>query len=96
MNVIRLWQRALFLALGLALSTPALAQSGGGEVEPQVTTRQEADRTVREYRVNDALYAIEVRPSSGSRYYLVDQDGDGNFARQEDEPDAIPEWVLRR
>ncbi|SDK09126.1 DUF2782 domain-containing protein [Billgrantia gudaonensis] len=95
MNLIRFWPLALLLTLGLAMSAPVLAQSEG-DTEPQITTRQEADRTVREYRVNDALYAIEIRPSDGSSYYLVDQDGDGNFTRQEDGPTAIPEWVQRR
>ncbi|TFH85835.1 DUF2782 domain-containing protein [Billgrantia azerbaijanica] len=95
MNIARLWPRVLPLALGLALSAPVLAQSSG-EVEPDITIRQEEERTIREYRVNGQLYAIEIRPSSGPRYYLVDRDGDGNFTRQEGDRIAVPEWVLHR
>ncbi|MDT8895536.1 DUF2782 domain-containing protein [Halomonas sp. I1] len=73
---------------------PALAQSGGSP-DPEITTRQEADRTVREYRVNGDLYAIEVRPSSGPSYYLIDRNGDGNFERQAGDDISIPEWVRR-
>ncbi|WP_136249014.1 DUF2782 domain-containing protein [Halomonas borealis] len=83
---------------GLALFTaalPALAQSST-DVEPDVTIRQEADRTIREYRVNGALYAIEIQPASGPAYYLVDRDGDGDFERQNGQRIAVPEWVIKR
>ena len=95
MNIARHWPTLLSLVLGLALTGPALAQSGA-EVEPQITVRQEAQRTLREYRANGELYAIEVRPADGARYYLVDRNGDGNFDRQQDEPQAVPDWVQRR
>ncbi|GHE22132.1 DUF2782 domain-containing protein [Halomonas urumqiensis] len=83
-------------ALGLALvaGTPALAQSAA-DLEPDITIREEQDRTIREYRVNGELYAIEIRPSSGPAYYLVDRDGDGNFERQDGNRIAVPEWILR-
>ncbi len=86
---------ALLLVLGLALAAtgPALAQSDD-DLEPDITIRQEEDRTIREYRVNGELYAIEIRPSSGPAYYLVDRDGDGNFERQDGDRIAVPEWVL--
>ncbi len=87
---------ALLLALGLALTAtgPALAQSSS-DLEPDITIRQEKERTIREYRVNGELYAIEIRPSSGPSYYLVDQDGDGNFERQSGDRIAVPQWVLK-
>ncbi|MDN3521226.1 DUF2782 domain-containing protein [Halomonas ramblicola] len=87
---------ALLLVLGLALvaTGPALAQSED-DLEPDITIRQEEDRTIREYRVNGELYAIEIRPSRGPSYYLVDRDGDGNFERQDGDRIAVPEWVLR-
>ncbi|PXX95051.1 DUF2782 domain-containing protein [Halomonas sp. LBP4] len=86
---------ALLLALGLSLSLagPALAQSAS-EVEPDITIRQEEDRTIREYRINGELYAIEIRPSRGPSYYLVDHDGDGNFERQDGDRIAVPQWIL--
>lgn len=87
---------ALLLALGLTLAaaSSALAQSNEN-LEPDITIRQEEERIIREYRVNGELYAIEIRPSAGPSYYLVDHDGDGNFERQEGDRIAVPEWVLK-
>ncbi len=87
---------ALLLALGLMLAaaSPALPQSNEN-LEPDITIRQEEERIIREYRVNGELYAIEIRPSAGPSYYLVDHDGDGNFERQEGDRIAVPEWVLK-
>ncbi|WP_280553397.1 DUF2782 domain-containing protein [Halomonas sp. 25-S5] len=87
---------ALLLTLGLAFAAtaPALAQSGD-ELQPDITVRQEDERIIREYRVNGELYAIEIRPSSGPSYYLVDHDGDGDFERQEGDRIAVPQWVLK-
>ncbi|QTF93211.1 DUF2782 domain-containing protein [Halomonas sp. BM-2019] len=87
---------ALLLALGLALAAvgPAQAQTEA-DLEPDITIRQEEDQTIREYRVNGELYAIEIRPSRGPSYYLVDHDGDGNFERQEGDRIAVPQWILR-
>ncbi|WP_197038371.1 DUF2782 domain-containing protein [Billgrantia saliphila] len=95
MNLSRHILTVTLFALGLAMAAPALAQSSA-DVEPDITIRQEADRTIREYRVNGQLYAIEIRPRSGPGYFLVDHDGDGNFERQEGDRVAIPEWVLIR
>ncbi|MGR4070234.1 DUF2782 domain-containing protein [Halomonas sp. LR3S48] len=97
MNVFRrfLAVALLSLGLGLAAATPALAQSSA-DVEPDITIRQEEDRTIREYRVNGQLYAIEIRPRQGASYFLVDHDGDGNFERQEGDRVAVPQWVLVR
>ncbi|RDB42081.1 DUF2782 domain-containing protein [Halomonas sp. DQ26W] len=83
----------LSVGLSLTLAAPALAQSSA-DVEPDITIRQEEERTIREYRVNGLLYAIEIRPARGPSYYLVDHDGDGNFERQEGDRIAVPQWVL--
>ncbi|WP_163558399.1 DUF2782 domain-containing protein [Halomonas sp. NO4] len=95
MNTPRRWPAILCLALGFAFAAPAHAQSGS-QAEPEITVRQEAQRTLREYRVNGELYAIEIRPADGADYYLVDRDGDGNFDRQENAPQTVPDWVQRR
>lgn len=65
-------------------------------LEPQVTIRKEAERTVAEYRVNGRLYMIRVTPTHGKPYVLIDQRGDGQFARQEslDTGLRVPQWVL--
>lgn len=84
----------LATALALSVSAGALAQSGG-ELEPDITIREEEDRTIREYRVNGELYAIEIQPFAGPSYYLVDHDGDGDFERREGDRIAVPQWVLK-
>jgi hypothetical protein len=93
MNVFRPAQ-AMLLGLVL-LGTPllALAQQDNA-VEPDITVRQEEDRTVREYRVNGQLYAIEIKPKAGPSYFLVDDDGDGDFRRSDNKRIVIPSWVL--
>lgn len=63
--------------------------------EPDVTIRQEGDKTVEEYRVNGLLYAVKVIPKVGKPYFLVRVQGnDGNFVRS-DQPDMlIPAWEI--
>lgn len=61
---------------------------------PDITVRQEEDRTIREYRVNGQLYAIRIEPARGPAYFLVDDDGDGDFEISDSERIAIPNWVL--
>ena len=82
----------LSLCLCLGAAAPALAQST--DVEPDVTIRQQEERTIEEYRVNGQLYAIKITPQVGPSYFLIDEDGDGNFARQSGDQIAIPSWVL--
>ena len=84
----------LALVMALAIGGSAVAQSSS-DLEPDITIRQEEERTIREYRVNGELYAIEIRPSSGPSYYLVDHDGDGDFERREGDRIAVPQWVLK-
>ena len=65
--------------------------------EPDVTIRQEGDRTVEEYRVNGKLYKIRVIPLRGEPYILIDQRGDGSFVPQEGPGTpglSIPQWVI--
>jgi len=62
--------------------------------EPDVTIRQDGDRTVEEYRVNGFLYAVKITPKNGKPYFLVRADGDSNFIRA-DRPDMlIPAWEI--
>ena len=56
----RLLNRLLFT--GLLLSSPlALAEDSAPTPEPDVTIRQEEDKTVTEYRINGMLYAIKEK-----------------------------------
>ena len=63
--------------------------------DPDVTIRQDGDRTIQEYRQNGFLYAIKVTPKHGKPYFLVRADGsDGQFIRA-DQPDLlIPAWEI--
>lgn len=67
-------------------------------LEPQVTIKKRESDTVEEYRVDGKLYMIKVTPANGAPpYYLVDQQGNGNFMRMEtmDGGVRVPQWVIR-
>jgi hypothetical protein len=66
--------------------------------EPQVTITKQADLTVEEYRAGGKLYMIKITPKVGAPYYLVDDKGDGKFARQEsmDSGLRVPRWIIKR
>ena len=66
--------------------------------EPQVTITKETEQTVEEFRANGRLYMIKITPKHGVPYYLVDDRGDGKFARQEsmDSGLRVPRWVIKR
>lgn len=49
-------------------------------LEPQVTIVKTERETREEFRINGKLYMIKVTPAAGPAYYLVDQQGDGNFS----------------
>ena len=85
----------LTLAALLACSPLPLLAEDAPSGEPEVTIRQEGDKTIQEYRVNGFLYAIKVTPKNGKPYFLVRADGsEGNFIRS-DQPDMlIPAWEI--
>jgi hypothetical protein len=66
--------------------------------EPQVTIIKQTEQTVEEYRANGKLYMIKITPKHGVPYYLVDDRGDGKFARQEslDSGFRVPRWIIKR
>ncbi len=54
---------------------------------------------VREFRINGALFQIQGLPVGAAPYYLVDQDGDGQFETRLEDTGAVlvlPTWVLFR
>jgi hypothetical protein len=65
-------------------------------LEPQVTIKKRDNDTVEEFRVKDKLYMIKVTPAHGVPYYLIDNQGDGNFMRMEtmDTRVRVPQWVI--
>lgn len=64
--------------------------------EPDVMITKKNDMTIEEYRTAGKLYMIKITPKVGKPYYLVDDRGDGKFARQEslDSGFRVPRWIL--
>jgi hypothetical protein len=86
--------KPLLLAGVLALTPLSGFSQESVEGDPDVTIRQQGERTVEEYRVNGFLYAVKVIPKNGKPYFLVRADGDSNFIRA-DKPDMlIPAWEI--
>jgi hypothetical protein len=74
---------------------PAITQT---EPEPVVTTRQEGENTIEEYRVGGKLYMQRITPKHGKSYVLMDYQGDGTFTRHDNPTDPgvrVPQWVLK-
>lgn len=85
---------ACLVLSSLIIGQPLLASS---HPEPEVTIRQEKDKTIEEYRINGQLYAIKVTPKNGQPYYLVDSDGNSDLdLRQERGKLIVPKWLLFR
>ena len=83
-------------------AAPAAKSSSSGKPatseEPQVTITKESGQTIEEYRVGGRLYMIKITPKHGKPYYLVDDQGDGKFVRQDslDTGFRVPLWVIHR
>ena len=79
------------------LAPPSQFASGDTSAtdEPQVTITRQVE-TVEEFRVGGKLYMIKITPKVGQPYYLVDDRGDGKFARQEtlDTGFRPPRWTI--
>lgn len=76
--------------------TPSQAEPASDETP--ITIIKEKALSVEEYRSGGRLYMIKVTPKVGPPYYLIDQRGDGKFARQEslDTGFRPPQWVIHR
>ena len=80
-----------------APASPPPANQPSAE-EPEVTIIKQTEQTIEEYRANGRLFMIKVTPKVGPPYYLIDQRGDGKFARQNtlDTGFRPPQWVIHR
>lgn len=69
----------------------------GGQPEPEITITTKGTEIHHEYRLNGRLYAIKVIPAKGKPYYLIDQEGSGQFRRSDfDTRISVPTWVIKR
>jgi Protein of unknown function (DUF2782) len=65
--------------------------------EPEVTITTKGTEIHEEYRINGRLYMIKVTPAKGKPYYLIDNEGTGQFHRSDFQPRiAVPMWVIKR
>jgi hypothetical protein len=69
----------------------------GPDDVPPVTIKPSNQGRVVEYRANGKLYMLKVIPKVGKPYFLIDQRGDGTFARQESLDSGMrpPMWVIK-
>jgi len=65
-------------------------------LEPQVTIQRRATETVEEFRIRGRLYMVKVTPAHGVPYYLIDENGRGDFTRRDtyDTGTRPPMWVI--
>lgn len=71
--------------------------SGTEQPEPEVTITTQGTEIHEEYRLNGRLYMIKVTPTKGKPYYLIDDQGSGQFHRSDMQPHiAVPMWVIKR
>lgn len=70
----------------------------GENIEPVVTIIHKEDATIEEYSVNGVVYMTKVTPAIGPSYYLIDNNGDGEFNVRRHELDqvTVPQWILFR
>jgi len=69
----------------------------GEAMEPDVTIIRKGKDIIEEYRINNRLYMVKIKPAIGPAYYLIDTDGDGVMDRRRgtiEEGMKIPQWVL--
>jgi hypothetical protein len=67
-------------------------------LEPQVTIQRRGTETVEEFRVGGRLYMIRVTPAHGVPYFLIDDNGRGEFVRRDnyDTGTRPPMWVIHQ
>jgi len=65
-------------------------------LEPEVTIIKRGEETIEEYRIHGRLYMVKVTPAAtGIPYYLVDQNGTGEFVRDDTaNPVRVPMWTI--
>jgi len=81
-----------------SLPPPVFAAGPDSSVDaPEITITRQSEQTIEEYRVSGRLYMIKITPKIGPPYYLVDDQGDGKFSRQESLDSGLrpPRWIIK-
>ncbi|MBS0260114.1 MAG: DUF2782 domain-containing protein, partial [Proteobacteria bacterium] len=70
---------------------------GPGDAPPVTIKPSSQGGRVIEYRAHGKLYMLKVIPKVGKPYYLIDEKGDGQFARQDSLDSGMrpPMWVIK-
>jgi len=72
----------------------------GQPMQPDVTIIRRENDIIEEYRINNRLYMVKIKPFIGPPYYLTDTDGDGEMDSRSSgivtgaNTMKIPRWVL--
>jgi hypothetical protein len=78
---------------------PPVGGSNDSDVipEPEVVITTKGEDRHEEYRIAGRLYMIKVIPKVGRPYYLIDNEGRGDFAKHDFQPSVSPPmWVIKR
>ncbi|GGY16826.1 DUF2782 domain-containing protein [Paludibacterium paludis] len=76
---------------------PAISDDAAAQAEPEVRILQKGEEKIEEYRLNGKLYMIKVTPAIGAPYYLMDDEGNGQMKKiDQNQRRMIPQWVLIR
>jgi hypothetical protein len=69
----------------------------GALPEPEVTITTKGEDRHEQYRIAGRLYMIKVTPKNGRPYYLIDNEGKGDFVKSDFQPKVSPPmWVIKR
>jgi hypothetical protein len=76
---------------------PPMVEEIDPATEPQVTIRKKQGETVAEYRINNRLYMMKVTRDDGRVFYLIDEQGDGQFVQRDSLNTGlrVPMWVIK-
>jgi len=79
-------------------AAPTAYDASNDKDEAEVTITKQRTQMIEEYRSHGRIYMIKITPQIGAPYYLVDDRGDGKFARQEslDSGFRPPQWVIKK
>ena len=72
--------------------------TGGKSGKPEIKTVPHGKDTWEEYSRHGKVYMIRVVPAIGRPYYLVDDNGDGQFRRRDLLSNGVqpPMWILKQ